>query len=278
MNYIYNIIGTSMIFVIFFFHSNTYLRNQYPFWGGFFAHSCIWVLSPANIACYLNFGFLLYRQRGETGDRSSLFTVGFWEMGEKKKGSLLIWLYSYMMLIWGKCHSVSYLYWTWGGRSHACIWLLWTLQWGYVYWGISFSIKRDGFTYISYKYLYRERSRTLVSWLLHKNIFEVKAWRILTHQKGRPTVLTKTWLVVQNRPSSQAGCETLTEWTNSCVNACLESSSGRELHSHCDGSTGGVWLQHAVSFSLVIVHSFIHIILSFSSRAELLWSVLLQPS
>lgn len=32
----------------------------------------------------------------------------------------------------------------------------------------SFSMKRDGFTYINYKYLYRGGSRTSVSGLLHK--------------------------------------------------------------------------------------------------------------
>lgn len=35
-------------------------------------------------------------------------------------------------------------------------------------WRSSFSMKRGGFTYINYKYLYRERSRTSVSGLLHK--------------------------------------------------------------------------------------------------------------
>lgn len=64
----------------------------------------------------------------------------------------------------------------------------------------------------------------------------------LTHQNGRPTLLTKTCLIVQSGPSSQAGCETLTEWTDYCVNACLESSAmaSEKLHSRYDGSTGGV--------------------------------------
>lgn len=145
---------------------------------------------------------------------------------------------------------------------------------------ISFSIKIDGFTYINYKYLYRERSRTSVSWLLHKNIFEVKAWRTSDSPKWRPTVLTRTCSVVQSGPSSQAGCETLTEWTDSCVNTCQETSAmaSEKLHSHYDGSTGGVWLQHGGFSSLVIVCFSIHIVLSFSSRAKLLWSVWLQPS
>lgn len=43
---------------------------------------------------------------------------------------------------------------------------------------------------------------------------------LLTHQNGKPTVLVKTCLIVQSEPSSQAGCETLTEWTDSCVNVC----------------------------------------------------------
>lgn len=81
---------------------------------------------------------------------------------------------------------------------------------------------------------------------------------LLTHQNGRPSVLTKTCLIVQSGPSSQPGCETLTEWIDSCVNACLESSAmaSEKLHSHYDGSTGEVWLQHAVSFSLVSTLSF----------------------
>lgn len=40
---------------------------------------------------------------------------------------------------------------------------------------------------------------------------------LVTHQNGRPTVLTKTCLIVQSEPSSQAG---LTEWADSCVKAC----------------------------------------------------------
>lgn len=203
-------------------------------------------------------------------------------MGEKKKGSLLIWLNSYVMLIWEKVTVCLIYTGLEEGRMpcHMHISDSSGLQCGNVNWGISFSIKRDGFTCINYKYLYRERSRTSVSWLLHKNTFEVKAWCILTHQNGRPTVLTKTCLVVQSGPSPQAGGETSTEWTDFCVNACLESSAmaSKKLHSHYDGSTGVVWPQHAVSFSLVILCSFIHIILSFSPRTELQWSVLLQPS
>lgn len=65
---------------------------------------------------------------------------------------------------------------------------------------------------------------------------------LLTHQNGRPTVLTKTCLIVQSGPSSQARCETLAEWTDSCVNACLGSRAmaSEKLHSHYDGTTGGV--------------------------------------
>lgn len=46
-----------------------------------------------------------------------------------------------------------------------------------IHWRSSFSMKREGFTFINYKYLYRGRSRTSVSGLLHKvvSFFEVKA-------------------------------------------------------------------------------------------------------
>lgn len=67
------------------------------------------------------------------------------------------------------------------------------------HWRTSFSMKRDGFTDIHYKYLYRERSRTSVSGLLHKVVsLKSRLDALLTHYDGRPSVFTKICLAVQS--------------------------------------------------------------------------------
>lgn len=73
---IFTISQQLLIFVIIFFHSNTYLRNQCPFFGGSFAHSCVGAFSPVNVACYLTLTLVSFiidsEERLETGTVCSL--------------------------------------------------------------------------------------------------------------------------------------------------------------------------------------------------------------
>lgn len=60
------------------------------------------------------------------------------------------------------------------------------------HWRNSFSMKRDGFTDIHYKYLYRERSRTSVSERLHKVVsLKSRLDAILTHCRMEDPVFSQ---------------------------------------------------------------------------------------
>lgn len=149
--------------------------------------------------------FLHCRGWSETGDGSSLFTVIFlWEGENKTEGVFcsLGWTHTccWQDKVW------CLIYTRLEGRMLCCM-HMWLLQTTKIHTGEALSIKRDAFTYITYKYLYKEWSGTSVSGLLYK-IVSLKAWCTCDSIWRQTQCSWTTYLCkIPSGLSSQAGCE-----------------------------------------------------------------------
>lgn len=258
---------TSLIPVIIFFHPNTYHRNQCPCQRIFFCPLLCQssVSSEYNLLLLLCFSFIVENEgRLQTGAVCSLWF--FWERGKNGVFAHLIELICDADTTRSQCTLFILRLKEGKMLRHVYMYDFSGLQLKSVHWKSSSSMERDGFTFINCKYLYRARSRTSVSELLHKAVsLKSRPDALLSHQGGRPGVPTKTRLAVQSVTWAQftGRLWKLTEGTVSCVSACLESCATASVRSSIPTTVmalAGCDFSLPFLFLLSLVYSFILVV------------------